>query len=288
MRLKQFLKNSARPALLYYSLLICLLVNGCSLPPDTFYAPEDIPGAVQQFCESDYRLNAVAHLNHNVLWIYLPLKKVLHQDFGPGSDKIFDEKIGETLNNVLTAVGRVIMNTRNPPEFVYVLLSDIEVGIDYSIIGSTLDIRKTYSGVIPSTESNKRYLVSLLPAPKAIGDTQGTHLDDSSPIELSDFLAKQIAQRIISRFQEQELSRYFRIEKAEGRFEEGRFLVEYALKEIQKPKNTMDADEVILNIVSYCLQSYEFLDFSFVETFNLITQERNFFNRASVWQRPLI
>lgn len=294
MRSKRYSRNTANPALLFSFLIITILpvlFCGCAKQIEPTYKEKDIPYTIKKICKDEYKVDVVTKVTPTVIWVYLPLHKLLHKDYGAKEDKIFDEELMDKLRNIMNTVGRVVLSADHTPEFFAILASDINLGIDYTVIGNVLDIKKAYAAAIPWTEINRRYVLSFNLNPKAIGDTQGSHLI-TYDIRLEDFLAEQIAERIIVQFQENGLKEYFKLDKCEGRFNNGVFVIGYSIKEIAKPEKNIyrDADthiiKKILNTAGYCIKTYEFRDFSSLEIVNLPTQDRFVLSKAEVWARP--
>lgn len=288
MRLKPYLKNSVRPALLF-SIAIATLVSlsGCleQTEPTYTYKEENIPEAVKQVCKDEYDLDVTARRTPTTLWIYIPLSKILHKDYGIKEEKIFDEEMMGKLRNILTTIGRVVISSDKTPEFFALVASDIQLGLDYIFIGNVLDIKKSYAGFIPWTEANRRFVVRLKLVPEAVGDVTGEHLK-AYDIKLSDFLAEQIAQRISIQFQEESLKKYFRIRDSRGRFLSDTFVFEYSIEQISNPEKEIDIKKEILNTITYCIKTYEFKDFSTVEIIDLFTQSKSVLNQAAIWAGP--
>lgn len=286
MRLKPSLKNLGKVALLF-SFLVAILLYGCfDNPLEPTYKEKDIPYIVEKICKDEYNLDVTTKRTTTTLWIYAPLSKILHKDYGIEEDKIFDEEMADKLRNILTTIGRVLISSDNTPEFFALLASDINLGLDYTLIGNVLDIKKSYAGFIPWTEANRRYVMKFKIAPEAIGDVTGAHLQFYD-IRLTDFLAELIAQRIGAQFQEEERKKYFKIEKSEGKFSNDTFIFEYSIKRILESPKEIDMRKEILDTVAYCVKTYEFRDFSFVEINDLITQDRLILSKAAIWARPM-
>lgn len=287
MKSKLSLRNSIKPALLF-SLFISIFLYGCQSNIEPTYKENDIPSLVQKICKDEYNLDVTTQRTPTTLWIYAPLEKILHKDFGTEADKIFDEEISDKLRNILTAIGRVLISSDNTPEFFSLVTSDIKIGLDYIIICNVLDIKKTYAGFTPWTESNKRYVLKFTANPEAIGDIEGKHLKIYN-ITLPDFLADQITQRINIYFQNETQGKYFKIEKLNGRFdssnlmaekssnntEEGNFIFDYSINQISKPAQEINTAKEILKIISYCVKTYEFNDFAAVELNDLSDTKNN-------------
>lgn len=286
MRSKLYLKNSIKPVLLFNLIFLFLLfLSGCDNSIKPTYKEDDIPFLVKKICKEEYKLDVVTIRSATTLWIYAPLPKILHKEYGAKDDKIFDEEMMEKMRNILTTVGRVLISSDNAPEFFALLVSDINIGLDYTIIGSALDIKKSYSGFIPWTESNRRYVTRAKINPAAINDTTGEHLEVMD-IYLPDFLAEQIAGRIGGRFQEGALKGSFKVEKTDGVFKDDKFIFEYSINQTRPLKNKIDFKNEILNIAAYCIKTYEFKDFSAVELKNLLNSEDTIVGKDFIWSDP--
>jgi len=285
MRLKPSLRNSVKYALLF-SFLICIFLSGCQNPIEPTFKEKDIPQAVKNICKDEYNLDVITQRTSTTLWVYIPLSKILHKEYGIKEDKIFDEEITDKLRNILSTIGRVIISSDNAPEFFALLASDINLGLDYTIIGNVLDIKKSYAGFIPWTEANRRYVIKFKIAPTAIKDTGAEHLD-AYDIKLQDFLAEQIAQRIAVQFQEEGFKKYFKVTKTEGGFIDRDFIFEYSIEQIAQPENKINILREILNTITYCIKTYEFRDFSRVVITDLITQDKLVLNQQEIWSRAI-
>lgn len=286
MRLKLYLKNLVKPAFLF-SLTISILVYlyGCLNQIEPTYKEENIPAIIKQICKDEYSLDVTTKRTPATLWIYAPLSKILHKDYGVKENKIFDEEMVEKLRNILTTIGRVVTSSDKAPEFFALVASDINIGLDYIFIGNVLDIKKSYAGFIPWTEANRRFVVKLKITPQAIGDATGTHLE-AYDIKLPDFLAEQIAQRISAQFQDEVLKKYFKVRDSRGRFINDKFVFEYSIEQILKPDKEIDINKEILNTITYCIKTYEFKDFAVVEIIDMLTQGKSVLNQATIWTGP--
>ena len=284
MRLKLSLKTLAKPALLLVS-LATIFLSGCSSPIQPTYKEKDIPYIIKNICKKEYRLEVTTQRIQNTIWIYAPLDKILSKDYGIKEDKIFDEEIMEKIRNIITTIGRVLISSDNTPEFFAFMASDIKLGIDYTMIGDVLDIKKSYAEFIPWTEANRRYVVKFKVAPEAVGDTSGIHFLPYN-IKKEDFLAEQIAQRLGAYFQNDELKNYFKVDKSDGKFSDGVFYFEYSISPTTKPKNTIDIKNEALKIVSYCLKTYEFTDFSGITLKDLYTLDELHLSKTAILARP--
>ncbi|MFA5355838.1 MAG: hypothetical protein WC301_00300 [Candidatus Omnitrophota bacterium] len=286
MRSKPSSGNLAKTALLLLSIPLCLILSGCQLSLEPTYKEKDISRLVKQICKDEYGLEVVTHCTKTTLWIYMPLSKMLHQDYAEGSGKFFDDELMDKLRNIMTTIGRVILSADKSPGFYALWSSDINIGIDYIIIGNVTDIKKSYAGVIPATELNQRYVIRFGLNPQAVGDAAGTHMNFYD-ITLTDFLAQQMAQRLVFRMQGEEIKKYFKVESSEGIFKDGVFMLEYNIIEAAAPEKYIDITQEALDIASYCVKTYEFRDFLGVWVRNILTNEVAVLDKNEVLARPM-
>jgi len=284
--LKPFLKSSAKPALLFLSLIICIATIGCKAGIEPTYKEKDLPYLLQKICKDEYGLEVIAQKTPTTIWLYIPLEKILHKDYGVKPDKYFDEAVWDKVRNILTTIGRVLISSDKTPEFFVMTASDINLGIDYSLVGSVLDLKKSYANFIPWTEANRRFVIRWKLAPEAVGDLHGEHIKPYD-IQLPDFLAEQIAQRISGIFIDESIKNYFKVERSEGRFESGSFYFEYAIRQIAQPKKEIDTKKRILDVIAYCIKTYEFKDFLGVTIVDGLTQDKLDLNQTAILERRI-
>lgn len=280
MKLRLYLKSLANPVLYFSPLIISIFILGCASEIEPTYKEEELFYQIKKILKDEYKLDVITKQTDNALWVYAPLSRLINKDYAKDKTKLLDEGMIDNLRNILITVGRVILSADKSPEFYCLVASDItEIGVDYTLIGYTLDIKKSYAGLIPWTETNRRYVIHIELNPQALSDTVGRHVWVYN-ITLEDFLARQIAQRISGRFQDDELKNYFQVESATGRFNVGTFYFEYAIKEIL-PKD-IDIKEEMLKIISYVIQTYEFEDFSMVELKDSTNQDTRVLSKARI------
>lgn len=283
MRLKRYLKNTIRPGL-QFSFLFLLIISSsaCLLNLEPTYKENDIPRIITQICKDEYNIDVVTRRTATTLWVYAPFSKLLHKEYGSKEGKIFDEEIMEKLRNISNTIGRVLVNSDKTPEFFVLLASDINIGIDYMVVANVLDIKKSYADFLPWTELNRRYVFKFGMVPQAVGDDSGEHFQPYD-IKLPFFLAEQISQRIANRFQEEDLRKYFEIQKSTGVFDNNTFVFEYLIKKVSEPKEKIKPIKEILNIITYCIKTYEFKDFSGVQITDLITGDKLLLSNKEIW-----
>ncbi len=279
-KLKLSSKNSIKSALLFVS-IIPFILSGCSCPKEPTFKEKDIPNIIRGICKDEYGLNVTTQRKGNTLWVYAPVERILHKDYGKDQDKIFDETISDKLRNILTTVGRVLISSDDTPEFFALLASDIKLGIDYTIIGNVLDMKKSYADFIPWTEINRRYVIKFASAPEAIGDTSGFHFMPHE-ITMGWFLKEQIAQRIGAFFQSDEMRNYFKVSKSEGEFTDRIFIFKYSIENTARTPKKIKVRKEILKIVAYCIKTYEFTEFEGVVITDIPAQETLYYSKTEI------
>jgi len=282
MRLKPSSKNSVKHVPLF-SLLFFLSIffYGCQANLEPTYKEKDIPYIIKQICKEEYNLDVTTKRTTNTLWIYAPLDKILDRNYGIIKDKIFDEEMMTKLRNILITVSRVLINSDNTPEFFALLASDINIGLDYTIIGNILDMKKSYSGSLPWIEANKRYVYKMQLTAEAIGDTTGTHLLAYN-IKLPNFLADQVAQRLVSQFNKDDTRNNLTMEQVKSNFEDSSFKFHIDIKEIEGLQGHIDITKEVLKIFTFVIRNYDFSDFDTVEIHNLNSGEKIIYGRLAL------
>jgi len=285
MKSKPYSKNLAKAALLLLSFSVFIALSGCQESFKPTFKEEDIPYLVKQICKDEYKLDVTTQTTESTLWVYIPLTKILDKEYGIKEGKVLDEGMTDKLRNILTTIGRVLLSSNNSTKFFAIWASDINIGLDYILIGNVLDIKKAYAESLPFTELNKRYVMKFNVNPAAIQDKVGSHIKVFN-ITMPDFLAMQMVQRISVKLQGEEFKKYLKAEKVDGIFYNNVFLLEYSVKPLSKTEKTSDITKEILNIVTYCIKIYDFKDFSHVEITDLVTQNKTFLGKADIMARP--
>ncbi len=262
MKLKLYLKNSVKSALLFNLILfLSLFFSGCQTDFNPTYAEGQIPEQIKKICKEEYKLDVTTQRVGNTLWVYIPLTELLHKDINVNREKFFSDAAKEKLMNIITSLSRVVLSSDKSPDFYALVASDIEAGIDYTLIGYILDIKKAYASFIPSTELDRRYVMKLTHEPKSVEDKDGSHLRVFD-INFNDFLAEQISQRINFKFQDEEFRKYFQVNSVQGQYKDRDIILQYNIKQILPPPKPIDIQQEILKIIAYCVSTYEFKDFN--------------------------
>jgi hypothetical protein len=255
---------------LVLSVILCgFLSAGCfsdDIQPS--YKEADIPVNIKKICREECKINVRPIRVGNTLWVYAPQPRLLHADFGKNPEKIFDEELLDKARNILTSISRVLLSSDKAPEFFVLVLSDINIGLDYSLTANILDIKKSAAGMIPWNEANKRYVIGFEQSAGAKGDVSGEHLKVYD-LKLPEFLSRLIIQRVRMLFQEEPIKKYFSLKDVNAGFRDKVFTFEYSTDKKLEPKENSDIPRAILNSIAYCFKTYEFKDFTRVKIRNL-------------------
>lgn len=289
MRSRLSLKNLVKRALRKLVVLSCLIC-GCTYSTSPTYLKENIPGAIQDICKSEYRFDVKATLAGSTLWIYFAVEDLLEKTDKPkkysekfeiganksgvkngsltieysikpipdkekSDDYKYNKKVQEQQNNIWKALRRVLFSMettkRSEPKFFCLVTADIKNGFEIKQIFYYLDLKKFSYGFISSEEYLHRIAEELDISPLIIGDKEGLHLEYRD-FSLEEFVVMQIEQRIKFKFQKPEVD-----------------------------KNA-DIDKEVMKVAQYTLKTYGFKDFSEIELYNLLTKNRIIFNKAAV------
>ena len=286
-RTSRFTANFPKYSLVTGFFLGLILSAGCfssDFPPS--YKEAEIGINIQKICLEEYKLKVIPMRAGNTLWVYAPQQRILHAQFGKVADKVFDEELIDKLRNILNSISRVCLSSDKAPEFFVLVLSDINLGLDYSLTANLMDIKRSTSGGIPWAEANKRYVNGFALAPNAVGDQTGEHLKIFD-IKMADFLSDQIAQRVRMFFQEGEAKKVFTLKEANAGFKDNKFIFNYSVVRLSETKEKVDIIQEILNIITYCFKTYEFKDFDGVEIRDLLGNQSSFYESRDVLSKSI-
>lgn len=124
------------------------------------------------------------------------------EDYGYTSN--YTESFQKQQNSLFTALEALLNSEADKnevnTEFIVVIIADIVKGIENRSIFYVKDLKRQILGEIPYDEFMKRYLIETKGNQNIIGDEIGNHID-YVPVDMHDFLMKQIINRIQFKFQ---------------------------------------------------------------------------------------
>ncbi len=271
-------------------LLSIILISGCGLnQEEELYSKDEAEREFIRICQEEYDWDVNTKFIGDTFWIYIPCEQdmlefkanrfpqinkcavsylkgdfikerfyfeyqitpLLKSEKDKGYITNFNEELSEEFRYLLNVIYRVYFNTEQQPEFYVIVMADIVNGVEviYTIYG--LDLKKIYNNAIPSEEYYKRILQDIKGDLAIINDRTGHHLAYKE-IKFGEFLAEQITQRIRIKFSG----------------------ADFNLCKVPK--------EEILKIISYCLHTYEFRDFSAVTLRDLPTGAQATISRSAL------
>jgi len=293
MKSRLSLKNSVKAALNSLTLIILLLLSGCSPSNKPTYIKENIAQSIQDICKKEYNLDLKAHLVGDTLWVYLAVEDLLvksdrpekyvekfiverNQDIPsvdslkfeylikpiPDTEKtqeyIYNKAVLDKINNVWKVLRRVVFSLNrsetSEPKFYSLIAADIKNGFQMKEIFYYLDLKKVSYEYISWGEYQHRAIQDVDLNPRIIGDKDGNYIDYKN-ITMQEFIIGQILHRIKLKFHKPEVD-----------------------------KNA-DIDKEIIKIIAYTVKIYDFKDFDAVELNNLVNNNRIVLNRPALWEK---
>ncbi|MBM3244991.1 MAG: hypothetical protein FJZ15_04270 [Candidatus Omnitrophica bacterium] len=291
MKLKRFSGNSAKAGL---SLFLAIVVLGCSNCTNPTYTKKQIDSATENILKKEYKLEAKAKLLGDTLSVYLPVQdiispaknpKKIKEIFEVGSvksafndasfvvnydinkirplekidpyeiNKEVSEKVGKVLRTLVRVISSTAHSKESQPEFLRIIIGDTNSGFEIVNTIYTLDLKKVAYNLISTTEYQHRTIQDTAVNAKLINDIKGSSIQFKE-VKMKDFIAGQIEQRILRKFQKPEVD-----------------------------KNA-DIDAEILKVIVSVMQIYDFNGFSDAELNNLVTNSRLKLNRAAIMTGP--
>jgi len=290
MKLRLFLRSSAKNALNSLILIILLLFSGCSSSLTPTYLKENIDKAIQDICKAEYNLDVKVKLVGSTLWIYLPLEDIFEKSEKP--EKYFEkfslEQIRnipsdaslkfayliravpekektqeykykkdtiEKINNVWKVLRRVIFSLdrskETEPTFYYLITADIKNGLEMKELFYSLDLKKVSYEYISWEEYQHRTIQDTDFGAQIIADTEGMHIHYRD-ITMKEFITEQIIHRIRLKFQKPEVDK------------------------------NVDIDREIIKVIAATVKIYDFKEFNFVELNNLENNNKLLLSRPSL------
>jgi hypothetical protein len=131
----------------------------------------------------------------------IALREAYPKDYGYSNN--YSESFQKLQQGLLSAIHRAFHEVKeNQLEIVVFTITDIVNGIESENILHLQDLKKAFSVAqeLPQDEFLKRYVSSLRGDKDAVGSLRGEHLTPR-PVPLSEFLAKQIENRINFKYQ---------------------------------------------------------------------------------------
>ncbi|MGD9014554.1 MAG: hypothetical protein PVI33_00815 [Candidatus Omnitrophota bacterium] len=273
-------------------LISAILISGCAIKEEEqLYTKSEAEQKFIQICKNEYNWNVNTAYVGSALWIYIPFDEdilkfkvnkfpqinrfsvgflngeytketfqfeyqitpLAKSEEDRGFTYSLTDKVSQDFHHLLQTIQRVFFNAEEEqqPEFYVLVLADIVNGVEAKYTIYALDLKKAFSYALPWEEYYKRILQDMRGDLAIIHDKTGRHLTYEE-ITLGQFLAKQIVQRIRLRF----LSMDFKL--------------------------TGTIEEEILEIISYCLGTYEFIDYLMVVLNDLTTEGKTITYRLDI------
>jgi hypothetical protein len=180
--------------------------------------------------------------------------RVYPKDYGYGTS--YSQEYQHKQRNLMTAITRAFENAQEKPEFLVIVIADINKGIELKMTVAYQDLDRASKDQTFYEEYAYRAVLTPPQGNTAIiDDKTGTHLD-YKPVAWPDFLAKQIVYRIQFKYQQSSFP----------------------------PTDT--PEQTILSAVAQTLKAYNFTDYAGVVLRNLASDETKVVDQAAIAALP--
>lgn len=243
-----------KSSVLSVSLALTILSCSSNNQAKNFYPREEIPRIIEKLSKEEFNLDVKAALTANCLWVYLPQEKLLDANFN------FLETASLNFDHASLIIGRVILNTLDPPQFYVLVTSDIKsLGLDYVVINYVRDLKRYYYSRISRGESAKRRVFQFKLNLMALNDTEGSHIAFKD-IDMREFLTDQLRKRIEDKLKEEPFKKLISVKSVNAAFKDGRFIFDLDFSRQEAPA-AIDFSKEALKIIAAVLKDYDFKDF---------------------------
>ena len=302
-RLSSFVKR--RKPVIFFALLITLYsllftITGCA----PTYPKESFKESILKLCKKEYKLDVKVETIGKTVAAYVPLEDLIDFNFA------ISKKASDKINDVILSISRVALSTDAKYDFYCIIAHDVRIPeIQIVIVKSVDDVKRFLLNDISRTEYAKRMLIDIRMSPQAQKERKLKEIFDrmlvdshaqeqvmsdffrSEPaalgdigywndhfyikdVQLSEFLAEQIASRIRFEFRDnKDLSDIFLLKSAKDVYESRngkmyfRIEIEADPKLLKDQKGEVFSGKVFntaLNMAAVVLHGYQFNDFDYV------------------------
>ncbi|MFH1876238.1 MAG: hypothetical protein ABH865_05065, partial [Candidatus Omnitrophota bacterium] len=188
-------------ATILVSLALIFFISCADIPPT--YTRTELANVVTKICKDEFNLTVRTWDEGDTLWVYFPYNNL-------ASVGQLDKNSSNNLRRVIRTVGRVTFSVDKRPQFYCLVASDIKNGIDDYFAAYGDDQFLFEMGALPFYEFIEREATMRIYNPKAIGDTEGTHLARHN-ITMGEFISYVIQQSLEKKFLSDEFKNKFKI-----------------------------------------------------------------------------
>lgn len=172
------------------------------------YPYERAAEEVKRLCRQEYGIDVLVKIQGDTIGVFLPLERFFETPVDLDSPKgILDlltgnvrlaQEVGEKLDDVMLSTTRVVLSTDRPLQFYVVLAIDRKTGAGISLTRYVEDIKRFMLGDISRGDFINRMLLEMRYYPQTQFAGEEFPLE---AVQLSSFLAQQIAQRMKTRLE---------------------------------------------------------------------------------------
>lgn len=190
--------------------IICILplfLQGC----ESSYPTGQVEDAIKKICEDEYGVDVEVKGEGKTLGALIVMNDTLMKDLS-----LSDQALSK-IENVMLTTSRVTMSSEFKYDFFVVSIRDVLTGVEVSFVRYIKDIRRLIIDDISRNDYFQRLVIDVAHQPVGLPEENvAFHLKER---QLKHFLARQITERIKSKFQlNLIIKKLFHITNVEGRY----------------------------------------------------------------------
>ncbi len=246
-----FEKKAARNFLVKLICFLLIFVVSCQ-PSKPTYSRKDIKSAIKNLCKHEFNIDVKVWEVGDTIWVYLPFVKVLNKE-----RTNFSAEFSEKSNKVMVSLVRIILSMDKRPQFYCFVASDIDTGFDFYRVWYVEDLKMLAADFISRGEFFERQGILSLEDAKAIGDTQGDHIERHN-ITLGEFISYLIEQDIERTFTAEKMKEKFKINELNSKFSHGKIEVSFNIVAKSHEQGLPSPFDVAIKSVKKFLKIYNY------------------------------
>lgn len=247
----------ATPKILLFSLILIFLTSCTGSSPS--YSRKDIGKVIAKICKEEFNIDIKVWEEGNTIWLYSPFESVLD------AEGKWNKDVSTTVRRIFLSLRRVILSIDKRPEFYCFVVSDIKkIGADLYYAGYVKDLMMLEIGYLPVEEFENREVLIQMLSPKALGDTQGTHIP-LHDITMGEFISYLVRQNIEKKFTSEENKKFFQINSIQADYARNALKINVDIKVKEYKAKLPDPFEEAKKIVTRLLEIYDPKDIIEVE-----------------------
>lgn len=279
----KYLKSMAKNGQL---LLLCsaiIFLSSCSLSVSPTYSREEISKVIEDLCQKEFNLKVFAEEINDTVWIYRSVDKLIN------AQGAIDESAIDNIRNIFLSIRRVLLSMNKPPAFYVFAISDtMSAGVDLYYIGFVPDMIKFQMSYISLGEMQEREAILHGYNPKAIGDTEGKHIEKYD-VKMGDFVSYLIKQHINNKFLTNELKDFFKVNQINSYYTNDTLTVEFNITPVEGKTNLTDPFVQVEDSIKKFIKIYtSYLHLVDIEIVDSVSGKRRIYSPKALFDDKFI